>query len=235
MYLVVYGMSNAGLATAIAGPPERSAEGGIWGAAFGTGILPAVLSSGNMPTVLVGALSIDATSASGPVRDAMIYANVIGCDLGPKITQSVFSRPFCGCMCWDRRVKIGWGYYSRRHHADDADPAGDPGSARLVESRMKPFLVYPLAALFEIAGCCILGLVAAGEEPSGSAWDGVVVPLRLAADLVPTDAAGRAFAAYGGARVAASLLWLWIVEGTTPDRWDFIGGAVVLPAPPSSC
>jgi small multidrug resistance family-3 protein len=46
--------------------------------------------------------------------------------------------------------------------------------------------------------------------------------------LVPTDGAGRAFAAYGGVYVAASLLWLWTVEGTTPDRWDFIGGAVVL-------
>ena len=46
--------------------------------------------------------------------------------------------------------------------------------------------------------------------------------------LVPTDAAGRAFAAYGGVYVAASLLWLWTVEGTTPDRWDFVGGAVVL-------
>jgi hypothetical protein len=56
--------------------------------AFGTGVLAALLSSvmNNLPTVLVGALSIDAANATGAVKDAMIYANVIGCDLGPKIT-----------------------------------------------------------------------------------------------------------------------------------------------------
>ena len=116
MYLVVYGMSNAGLAAAIAGLLERSAQGGVWGATFGTGILSAVLSSGmnNMPTVLVGALSIDATGATGPVRDAMIYANVIGCDLGPKITPI----GSLATLLWlhvlgQKGVKIGWGYYFR--------------------------------------------------------------------------------------------------------------------------
>ena len=113
MYLVVYGMSNAGLAAAIAGLLERSAQGGVWGATFGTGILSAVLSSGmnNMPTVLVGALSIDATGATGPVRDAMIYANVIGCDLGPKITPI----GSLATLLWlhvlgQKGVTIGWGY-----------------------------------------------------------------------------------------------------------------------------
>ena len=116
MYLVVYGMSNAGLAAALAWLLDRSAEGGVWGAAFGTGILSAVLSSAmnNMPTVLVGALSIDATTATGPVREAMIYANVIGCDLGPKITPIGSLATLLWLHVLNRKgVTIGWGYYFR--------------------------------------------------------------------------------------------------------------------------
>ncbi|QSI31936.1 arsenical efflux pump membrane protein ArsB [Variovorax sp. RKNM96] len=88
MYLVVYGLRNAGLTAHIAVVLDALARTGIWGAALGTGFLTAALSSvmNNMPTVLVGALSIDASGASGVVKEAMVYANVIGCDLGPKIT-----------------------------------------------------------------------------------------------------------------------------------------------------
>ena len=43
---------------------------------------------------------------------------------------------------------------------------------------------------------------------------------------VEADYAGRAFAAYGGVYIAASLGWLWAVEGARPDRWDPAGGAV---------
>lgn len=46
--------------------------------------------------------------------------------------------------------------------------------------------------------------------------------------LVPTEAAGRAYAAYGGIYVAASLVWLRWVEGAIPDRWDLIGAAVCI-------
>ncbi|RIV82327.1 arsenic transporter [Aurantiacibacter xanthus] len=116
MYLVVYGLSKAGLTAAVAGLLEWTAEGGVWGAAFGTGIIAAVLSSimNNLPTVLVGALSIDATSATGAVREAMIYANVIGCDLGPKITPI----GSLATLLWlhvlgQKGVTIGWGYYFR--------------------------------------------------------------------------------------------------------------------------
>jgi small multidrug resistance family-3 protein len=46
--------------------------------------------------------------------------------------------------------------------------------------------------------------------------------------LVDSAAAGRAFAAYGGVYIAASLLWLWSVEGLRPDRWDLLGAGLCL-------
>lgn len=88
MYLVVYGLKNEGLTEYISNLLDNFANYGLWGATLGTGFLAAFLSSvmNNMPTILIGALSVDATSATGAIKEAMIYANVIGCDLGPKIT-----------------------------------------------------------------------------------------------------------------------------------------------------
>ena len=46
--------------------------------------------------------------------------------------------------------------------------------------------------------------------------------------LVDTDHAGRAYAAYGGVYIVSALIWLWLVEGARPDKWDLIGGIVCL-------
>ncbi|SCZ08833.1 YnfA family protein [Microvirga guangxiensis] len=92
------------------------------------------------------------------------------------------------------------------------------------------FLIYAVAALAEIAGCfSFWAWLRLGKSPL---W---LVPglgsLALFAyllTLAPSDAAGRAYAAYGGIYIIASILWLWIVEDARPDRWDLAGGAVCL-------
>jgi arsenical pump membrane protein len=88
MYLLVYGLRNAGLTDYLTALLDRCAAHGIWGAALSTSFITAILSSimNNMPTVLMGALAIDASSDQGVVREAVVYANVIGADLGRKIT-----------------------------------------------------------------------------------------------------------------------------------------------------
>mgnify|MGYP003584128904 CR=1 FL=1 len=116
MYLVVYGLRNAGLTGQIATLLNLFAQGGVWGAAMGTGFLAAVLSSvmNNMPTVLVGALSIEASGAVGLVKEAMVYANVIGCDLGPKITPIGSLATLLWLHVLARKgMTITWGHYFR--------------------------------------------------------------------------------------------------------------------------
>ena len=89
MYLVVYGLKNAGLTDYLARGLVGLAAYGPWAATVGTGFAAAILSSvmNNMPSVLIGALSIQQAPDLSPLtRELMVYANVIGCDLGPKFT-----------------------------------------------------------------------------------------------------------------------------------------------------
>ncbi|WP_459618164.1 arsenic transporter [Bordetella sp. 2513F-2] len=116
MYLVVYGLRNAGLTTYLTDFLQRCADHGVWAAALGTGLATALLSSlmNNLPTVLVGALSIADTQTSGVVREAMIYANVIGSDLGPKITPIGSLATLLWLHVLARKgLVITWSYYFR--------------------------------------------------------------------------------------------------------------------------
>ncbi|HSJ04175.1 MAG: YnfA family protein [Verrucomicrobium sp.] len=95
---------------------------------------------------------------------------------------------------------------------------------------MRGILYFCLAALFEIAGCFSFW---AWLKLNKSVWwvvPGVVSLVLFAALLTRADAAfaGRAYAAYGGIYIAASLLWLWAVEHSTPDRYDLGGAALCL-------
>ena len=91
-------------------------------------------------------------------------------------------------------------------------------------------LVYPIAALAEIAGCYAFWAVLRDGRSIWWLVPGVasLIVFAFALTRVESSAAGRAFAAYGGVYIAASLLWLRFAESVRPDRWDLLGGAVAL-------
>jgi small multidrug resistance family-3 protein len=90
--------------------------------------------------------------------------------------------------------------------------------------------LFLLAAVAEIAGCFAFWAVVRLSAPA--LW---LVPGGLALGVfaylltfAPPDAAGRTFAGYGGVYIATAILWLWLVEGRVPDRYDLIGAALCL-------
>ena len=88
--------------------------------------------------------------------------------------------------------------------------------------------IYAGATIAEIAGC--FAVWAWMRQGASALW---LIPgiLSLAVfawllTLAPSDFAGRAYAAYGGVYIAASLAWLWLVEKQHPDTWDMTGAAI---------
>ncbi len=95
---------------------------------------------------------------------------------------------------------------------------------------MTSFIVYGVAAIAEIGGCFAfwawlrLGRSVFWVLPGSLS----LVVFALLLTRIESVFAGRAYAAYGGVYIVASLIWLWVIEGQRPDRWDVLGAAICL-------
>jgi len=90
--------------------------------------------------------------------------------------------------------------------------------------------VFIAAALAEIAGCFAFWAWMRLDKSPLWLIPGVASLILFAwlLTLADSTAAGRAYAAYGGVYIAASLVWLWLAEGFRPDRWDLAGAAICI-------
>jgi small multidrug resistance family-3 protein len=95
---------------------------------------------------------------------------------------------------------------------------------------MTTLAIYVAAAIAEIAGCFALWAVTRLNASMLWLAPGIasLVLFGWLLTRVDVEFAGRAYAVYGGIYIAASLIWLWVVEGRMPDRWDVLGAAICI-------
>jgi len=114
MYVVVYGLRNVGLTDALGRLIETICREGMFAATVGVGFIAAALCSvmNNLPTLMINVLAIDGASAEGVLREALIYANVVGSNPGTKMTPIGSLATLLWLHVLARKdVKITWGYY----------------------------------------------------------------------------------------------------------------------------